>query len=91
MEPNSKHASHLKKLSEAYATCGIKVLVYEAGVGHKDMKLRFAPFNSLLGAEVGHDGSARLIHDDESVKEFTETHFHDNVEVEEVDLSMLVV
>ena len=84
MEPNSKHASHLKKLSESYATCGIKVLVYEAGVGHKDMKLRFAPFNSLLGAEVGHDGSARLIHDDESVKDFTETHFHDSVEVEEV-------
>jgi len=86
VEPNSKHASHLKKLSEAYATCGIKVLVYEAGVGHKDMKLRFAPFNSLLGAEVGHDGSARLIHDDESVEEFTETHFHDNVEVEEVEV-----
>jgi len=84
VEPNSKHASHLKKLSESYATCGIKVLVYEAGVGHKDMKLRFAPFNSLLGAEVGHDGSARLIHDDESVKDFTETHFHDSVEVEEV-------
>jgi len=86
VEPNSKHASHLKKLSEAYATCGIKVLVYEAGVGHKDMKLRFAPFNSLLGAEVGHDGSARLIHDDESVEDFTETHFHDNVEVEEVEV-----
>jgi len=86
VEPNSKHAAHLKKLSEAYATCGIKVLVYEAGVGHKDMKLRFAPFNSLLGHEVGHDGSARLIHDDESVEDFTETHFHDNVEVEEVEV-----
>jgi len=78
-----------KKLSESYETCGIKVLVYEAGVGHKDMKLRFAPFNSLLGAEVGHDGSARLIHDDESVKDFTETHFHDSVEVEEVKVMRL--
>jgi len=85
-EPNSKHASHLRTLSESYATCGIKVLVYQAGVGHKDMKTRFAPFNSLLGHEVGHDGSARLIHEDESVKDFTETHFHDNVEVEEVEV-----
>jgi len=86
VEPNSKHAAHLKKLSESYSTCGIKVLVLEAGVGHKNMKLRFAPFNSLLGSEVGHDGSARLLHEDESVKDFTETHFHDDVEVEEVDV-----
>eukprot|EP00090_Calanus_glacialis_P046705 TRINITY_DN9293_c0_g1_i3.p1 TRINITY_DN9293_c0_g1~~TRINITY_DN9293_c0_g1_i3.p1 ORF type:complete len:408 (+),score=106.02 TRINITY_DN9293_c0_g1_i3:68-1291(+) len=85
-EPNSKHASHLKTLSVAYATCGIKVLVYQAGVGHKDMKTKFAPFNSLLGHEVGHDGSARLIHEDESVKDFTETHFHDDVELEEVEV-----
>merc|ERR1711892_430362 len=80
-EPNSKHASHLRALSEAYATCGIKVLVYQAGVGHKDMVTKFAPFNALLGHEVGHDGSARLIHEDESVKDFTETHFHEDVEL----------
>lgn len=86
IEPNSKHASHLKKMSEAYATCGINVLVYQAGVGHKNMKTNFAPFNSLLGHEVGHDGSARLIHEDESVKDFTETHFHDDVEMEEVEV-----
>eukprot|EP00092_Neocalanus_flemingeri_P019654 GFUD01021286.1.p1 GENE.GFUD01021286.1~~GFUD01021286.1.p1 ORF type:complete len:405 (+),score=120.99 GFUD01021286.1:93-1307(+) len=85
-EPNSKHSAHLKKLSESYATCGIKVLVYQAGVGHRDMKTKFAPFNSLLGHEVGHDGSARLIHEDESVKDFTETHFHADVEVEEVEV-----
>ena len=60
--------------------------MYQAGVGHKDMKTKFAPFNSLLGHEVGHDGSARLIHEDESVKDFTETHFHDDVEVEEVEV-----
>ena len=60
------------------------MLVYQAGVGHKDEVLRFAPFNSLLGHEVGHDGSARLIHEDESVKDFTKTHFHADVEVEEV-------
>ena len=50
------------------------------------MKTNFAPFNSLLGHEVGHDGSARLIHEDESVKDFTETHFHDDVEMEEVEV-----
>ena len=60
--------------------------MYQAGVGHKDMKTKFAPFNSLLGHEVGHDGSARLIHEDESVKDFTETHFHDDVDVEEVEV-----
>merc|ERR1719186_354109 len=81
-EPNSKHAKHLTELSESYATCGIKVLVYHAGVGHKDMKTRFAPFNSLFGNEVGHDGPARLIHEDETVKDLTETHFHDDVDVD---------
>merc|ERR1719483_520719 len=72
-EPNSKHTAHLKNLAASYSTCGIKMLVYQAGVGHKDTKLRFAPFNSLLGHEVGHDGSARLLHEDESVEAFTET------------------
>ena len=60
--------------------------MYVAGVGHKDEVLRFAPFNSLFGHEVGHDGAARLIHEDESMKDFTETHFHDDVEVEEVNV-----
>ena len=57
-----------------------------AGVGHKNSKSKFAPFNSLLGSEVGHDTSARLIHDDESVKQYTESHFHDTVDVVEVDV-----
>ena len=35
-EPNSKHAAHLRGMAEAYATCGINMLVMEAGVGHKD-------------------------------------------------------
>ena len=85
-EPNSKHGSHLKALSEAYATCGIRVIVFQAGVGHKNMKARFAPFNYLLGHKVGHDGAARVLHDNESVKDFTESHFHDDVEVEEVEV-----
>ena len=85
-EPNSKHASHLKALSEAYATCGIRVIVFQAGVGHKNMKARFAPFNSWHGHEVGNDGAARLLHENESVKDYTERHFHDNVVVEEVEV-----
>ena len=35
-EPNSKRAAHLRGMAEAYATCGINMLVMEAGVGHKD-------------------------------------------------------
>jgi len=65
------------------------MLVYQAGVGHKNTKLKFAPFNKLHGEEVKHDASARLIHEDagESVEEFAKSHFHDaNIEVEEVDV-----
>ena len=46
----------------------------------------FASFNYLFGNEVGHDGPARLIHEDETVKDFTETHFHDNVDVDIVEV-----
>ena len=35
-EPNSKHAGHLRAMSEAYATCGINVVFIKAGVGQKD-------------------------------------------------------
>ena len=37
-EPNSKHSEHLESLSASYATCGIKMLVYKAGVGNKNTK-----------------------------------------------------
>ena len=37
-EPNPKHSEHLTQLSEAYSTCGIKMLVYKAGVGNKNTK-----------------------------------------------------
>merc|ERR1712180_450038 len=85
VEPNPKHADHLIQLADSYATCGIKVLVFNnTGVGHKDTVSRFAPFNTLLGQEVGQDASARLIHDDESVEEFMKTHFHEGVEMETV-------
>merc|ERR1712083_1050663 len=51
-EPNPKHAEHLQGLAESYATCGIKVLVFNnTGVGHKDTTSSFAPFNTLLGHE----------------------------------------
>merc|ERR1711997_525560 len=38
------------------------------------------------GHEVGQDASARLIHDDESVEAFMETHFHEGVQVETVQV-----
>ena len=54
-----------------------------------NLRLKFAPFNQLLGQEVEHDASARLIHeeDGETMEAFAESHFHDtNVEVEEVEV-----
>ena len=36
--------------------------------------------------KVGQDASARLIHDDESVEAFMETHFHEGVQVETVQV-----
>ena len=57
-----------------------------AGVGSKDSKSRFAPFNTLLGSEVGHDTAARLIRDGESMEQYTETHFHEDVDMIEVDV-----
>lgn len=54
-----------------------------------NFRLKFAPFNQLLGQEVEHDASARLIHeeDGETMEAFAESHFHDtNVEVEEVEV-----
>ena len=85
-EPNPKHAGHLKKMSEGYATCGIKMIVYEAGVGHKDMVTKFAPFNTLFGSEIGFDSAGRLIQENETVESFAESHYHDGVEVEEVSV-----
>merc|ERR1712106_892617 len=35
---------------------------------------------------VGQDASARLIHDDESVEAFMETHFHEGVQMETVQV-----
>ena len=37
-EPNSKHAAHLRAMSEGYSSCGIKMLVYQAGVGHRNTR-----------------------------------------------------
>ena len=50
------------------------------------MKAKFAPFDTLLGAEIVHAGAARLIHEHESMEEYAETHHHQKVEVEEVDV-----
>ena len=50
--------------------------------------MKFAPFNELFGHEVGHDGPARLIHeeDGETMEAFAKTHFHSEVEMEEVEV-----
>jgi len=86
-EPNPKHAQHLLDLAASYKTCGVKVLVFNnTGVGHQDTTSRFAPFNTLLGHEVGQDASARLILEGESVEEFMKTHFHEVVEIETVEV-----
>ena len=86
-EPNPKHAQHLLDLAASYKTCGVKVLVFNnTGVGHQDTTSRFAPFNTLLGHEVGQDASARLILEGESVEEFMKTHFHEGVEIETVEV-----
>ena len=52
-EPNPKQAEDLNNLAASYSSCGIKVVVYMAGVGHKNSKSKFAPFNSLLSSVVG--------------------------------------
>jgi len=87
-EPNSKHAAHLRGMAEAYGTCGINMLVMEAGVGHKDTVLKFAPFNQMYGHEVEHDASARLIHEEEgeTMEAFAKSHLHSEVEIEEVEV-----
>lgn len=87
VEPNPKHAQHLIDLASSYSSCGIKVLVFNhTGVGHKDTVSKFAPFNTMHGHEVGQDASARLIHEDESVEGFMETHLHEEVEMETVSV-----
>lgn len=86
VEPNPLHAQHLIDLAASYATCGVRVLVFNhTGVGHRDTTSKFARFNTLLGQEVGQDASARLIHEDETVEGFMESHFHaDHPEVDTV-------
>eukprot|EP00092_Neocalanus_flemingeri_P017548 GFUD01018986.1.p1 GENE.GFUD01018986.1~~GFUD01018986.1.p1 ORF type:complete len:402 (-),score=98.09 GFUD01018986.1:115-1320(-) len=84
-EPSTKHAEHLKKLADAYATCGIRVVIYKAGVGHKNMKTKFGHFNTFYGHEIGHDVSARLIDDNESRMNYDEEVYED-IETEEVEV-----
>merc|ERR1719347_2266967 len=49
-EPSSKHAASLQSLAEAYASCGIRVVVYKAGVGDKNTKTKLGHFNSFFWA-----------------------------------------
>ena len=41
----------------------------------------------MLGHEVEHDASARLINEDETLESIAESHFHDaNIDIEEVEV-----
>ena len=63
----------LKELSEAYSTCGIKMIVYNAGVGDKDTKAAFAHFNTFYGMEVGYEVTARIL-DEKSTRRNYDDH-----------------
>jgi len=81
-EPNTKHAKHLQELVDSYATCGIRVLLYKAGVGHKNMKSMFGHYNYMFGLEIGHDAGARLM--DGTFEDIGES-----VEIEEIEVIRL--
>ena len=83
-EPNSKHTQNLTKLAAAYATCGIKVVLYKAGVGEKNTKTKFGHFNTFFGNEIGNDASARLIDDNATKMMFEE--LHEEIVTEEVEV-----
>jgi len=83
-EPSSKHASGLQELAAAYATCGIKVVLYKAGAGDKNTKTKFGHFNSFFGNEIGNDASARLIDVNATQMMFEE--LHEDIVTEEVDV-----
>jgi len=87
-EPNTKHAAHLQELVDAYASCGIKVLLYKVGVGHKNMKSKFGHYNSFFGHEIGHDASARLFDDTNDTQRMFENK-DDAVEIEEIEVIRL--
>jgi len=84
-EPNTKHTEHLQNLVEAYATCGIKVVLYKAGVGNKNMKSKFGHYNQFFGHEIGHDASARLMDDNDDTQMVHEDE-NEEIETEEVEV-----
>lgn len=83
-EPSSKHAASLQSLAEAYATCGIRVVVYKAGVGDKNTKTKLGHFNSFFGHEIGNDAAARLI--DENATKMMFEELHEEIVTEEVEV-----
>ena len=74
----------LKELSEAYSTCGIKMIVYNAGVGDKDTKAKLAHFNTFYGLEIGNDVTARILDEKSTRRNYEED--HSSSTFEEVDI-----
>jgi len=83
-EPNKKHMKTLKELSEAYSTCGIKMIVYNAGVGDKDTKAAFAHFNTFYGLEVGNEVTARILDEKSTRRNYEDDHAKSTID--EVDI-----
>jgi len=83
-EPSSKHAESLQELAKAYATCGIRVVVYKAGVGDKNTKTKLGHFNTFFGHEIGNDAAARLI--DENATKMMFEELHEDIVTEEVEV-----
>jgi len=72
-EPNPKHEEHLKSMAEAYAACGIKVLMFtNTGVGAHNKVAKFAVINDSYGGEIEHDLGSMFVKDDETVEEIGE-------------------
>ena len=74
----------LKELSEAYSTCGIKMIVYNAGVGDKDTKAAFAHFNTFYGLEVGNEVTARILDEKSTRRNYEDDHAKSTID--EVDI-----
>jgi len=69
-EPNPNHEKHLKAMAEAYASCGIKVLMMtNTGVGAHNKMAQFAVINDSYGGEIQHDLGSMFVKDNETVEE----------------------
>jgi len=85
-EPNPAHADHLKALAANYSTCGIRVVIMEAGVGARDMVGTFAPDLTFQEEEVVHAMTARFLPTNQTLDTLKETHALGGSEVLQVQV-----